>query len=326
MAFSNDGKYLGVVERRDNKDCVSLFSCSSDWGVASHFELSSELDTVSLTWSPGKSDRMCVFSSKLQCIAYVYTIDGRCLFSYCPDEIGLSMFNCQWSKCGNILAIATSASLALCNTLTWSLVKNMDVPLVLEKDSTAQVYVEEEKAIREDDMDARLARELVTQSSAAHLQYVAYKGPLQLLNGDSRLHRSHSSRKLLRPNVSLVFSNDNNYLLAMPATPELSHICWIYSVRKLTLEAVLVHDSPIVNATWSPSHEAPTSLILITSAGNVYAWTKFGAVRVELPPLDRDYGRVKSLQWNPLGKAMAFGAEAGVVCCRVAKSVKQAAA
>ena len=86
--FSPDGTYLAVIERRENKDCLSLFASSSDWGIARHFEALPDMDSLGLLWSP-KSDQIVIYSSKLQCMVCIYSLDGRCLFVYKPDDIGI---------------------------------------------------------------------------------------------------------------------------------------------------------------------------------------------------------------------------------------------
>ena len=113
---------LIVVERKQNKDCLSIFACSKDWGLARQFELYPEMDTLGVKWHP-KSDLIAVYSTKLQCVTCVYALDGRCLFIYQPQEIGISLASIAWSKCGNILAVATSQSLAIINTLTWAMIR-----------------------------------------------------------------------------------------------------------------------------------------------------------------------------------------------------------
>ena len=95
--FSPDGTYLAVIERRENKDCLSLFASSSDWGIARHFEALPDMDSLGLMWSP-KSDQIVIYSSKLQCMVCIYSLDGRCLFVYKPDDIGISkvvLCNCK---------------------------------------------------------------------------------------------------------------------------------------------------------------------------------------------------------------------------------------
>ena len=87
VEFSADGQYLAVVERRDGKDCLSLFHSAKDWRVARHYELLPDLDTQGVLWS-ANSDLIAVYSTKLQCSLAVYSLDGRCLFLYRPDDIG----------------------------------------------------------------------------------------------------------------------------------------------------------------------------------------------------------------------------------------------
>ena len=57
--------------------------------------------------------------------------------------------------------------------------------------------------------------------------------------------------------------------------------------------------------------------MILSNDGSLHFWTPNGAICFSLPPFEKDYGKVKSIQWNPLGKALALTAEEGVICCRV---------
>ena len=81
VEFSPNGQYLAVIERRDGKDCLSLFNSAKDWRVARHFELMPDLDTQGIIWS-SRSDMLAIYSTKLQCACTVFSLDGRCLFLY----------------------------------------------------------------------------------------------------------------------------------------------------------------------------------------------------------------------------------------------------
>ena len=158
--FSPNGNYLGVIERKENKDCLSLFASASDWGLARHFEALPDMDSMGLKWSPN-SDLITIYSSKLQCMLCVYSLDGRCLFVYKPEDIGLSLSSICYSNCGSILAIATSESLTVINCLTWSVISELEIPLTLsERHRRVSCLVEIEKPLTSEDVDVRIAREL----------------------------------------------------------------------------------------------------------------------------------------------------------------------
>ena len=90
------------------------------------------------------------------------TLIFRCLFIYQPQEIGISMTSISWSKCGNILAIATSQSLSVINTLTWAMIDDLDIPVTVdqEKHNDVNLLIEMEKPLTTNDVDVRVAREL----------------------------------------------------------------------------------------------------------------------------------------------------------------------
>ena len=307
IAFSPNGSYLGVVERRENKDCLSLFACSKDWGVAKHFELFPDMDTNGLIWN-AKSSLMAVYSSKLQCITCVYALDGRCLFIFKPNEIGISLSSVAWSHCGNILAIATSSSVSIMNCLTWSLVSELKIPVSLsDKDGDSiHLFVEMDKPLRTEDVDVRVARELCR--NPLDTEYVGVKQrPVELLPAKKSAYKKV-------PTVELEFSTDNKYLLAKS---NLTHVVWIWEVQSLKLSSILVHQKSLAQTLWSPRGEKLTSLLILTTDGMMHLWTSHGAICLSLPPLDQDYGKIKGIEWNPLGRALALTCQDGIVCCRV---------
>ena len=72
------------------------------------------------------------------------------------------MTSISWSKCGNILAIATSQSLSVINTLTWAMIDDLDIPVTVhqEKHNDVNLLIEMEKPLTTNDVDVRVAREL----------------------------------------------------------------------------------------------------------------------------------------------------------------------
>lgn len=305
ISFSPNGNYLAVVERRDTKDCLSLFASAQDWGVARHFELFPDMDSSGCAWN-GKSDMLAVYSSKLQAIVCIYALDGRCLFIYKPDEIGLSLNSVKWSNCGNVLALATSRGIEIINCLTWALISTLSVPVYLTESEQVHLLVEMEKPLETADVDVRVARELCR--NPLDTQYVSVlQRPVEILPMKKSSHKRC-------PTVDIEFSHDNKYLVAKANS---NHTCWIYEMSKLQLHSILVHEKPLNCTTWSPKTEKLTSLMIVTTNGSLHVWTPNGALCLSLPPLDEDYGKLKQVQWNPLGKALALTCEDGVVCCRI---------
>lgn len=167
-----------------------------------------------------------------------------------------------------------------------------------------------EKPIATQDVDLRIAREL-SSKTCLETEYIPITDrPLQLLEKS----KSNFFKKL--PSVDIEFSHDSKFILAKSSS---NHICWIWDVNKLTLKTILLHQKPLTATIWSPSGEKLTSLTILTNDGGLHIWSPDGVLCLALPPLDRDYGKIKSLQWNPLGRALAMTCLDGVVCCRVGK-------
>ena len=308
VEFSANGQYLAVVERRDGKDCLSLFHSAKDWRVARHFELLPDMDTQGVLWS-ANSDLIAIYSTKLQCCLAVYSLDGRCLFLYRPEDLGLSLFSVAWTSCGSVLAIATTNGISLINCWTWTLISDLEVPVKLDdNDPKMALFIETQKQLKAEDVDVRIARELC--STPLDTEYVlVQERPIDLLpNKKSKCKRLH--------NIDLQFSKDNKYLMAKSSS---NHLVWIWDIHRLQLYSILIHDSPISSTIWSPLTEKIHSLMILTTKGLLHLWTFKGVLCLSLPPLDKDYGRIKDVQWNPVGKALAITCQDGIVCCRIGK-------
>jgi len=73
FAFSNDGRWLALLSRKEGKDRVSIIACDS-WDVAKTFPVESG-DAADLSWSP--DDRyVAVWDNSLEYKLLVYLPNG----------------------------------------------------------------------------------------------------------------------------------------------------------------------------------------------------------------------------------------------------------
>ena len=104
IAFSSDGEYLAVAERRNCRDCINILS-TADWSLVRHWETDTE-DLAGLSWGPGR-DCMVVWDSPLYYRLLVYTIDGRCQFDYSAYQHQLGVRSVSWSPSGQLVAVGS---------------------------------------------------------------------------------------------------------------------------------------------------------------------------------------------------------------------------
>jgi len=117
MCFSNDGSYLSVVERREYKDLIGLYS-TTDWQLIKHFEVDTE-DVFDIKWSP--DDRyICAIDSSLNYNICIYTPDGRKIAKYKAYENMLGIKSVSWSPANNFLAVGSYDQVCrVFNNITW---------------------------------------------------------------------------------------------------------------------------------------------------------------------------------------------------------------
>ena len=313
VEFSHDGTFLGVVETRNGKDCISLFSCE-DWNVYHHFELdfdNSPTGCGGIKWSP-TSDSMCVLSDHLDYECHVYSIpSGQRLMCYKADRntFGMGVRSCCWSQCGKLLAIGGGDSkLRLFNCVNWSLMTELDVNHCIRKEDNASVYEEKEVCLNEVDIDLRIAKELT--SKRLETEYVSiYKRPVQVATT-----KSMKVSKICYGITEMKFSPNGLYLYVH--SDSMPTAAFVFDVMNLKLDTVLAHRHPIVKCDWGPEREKNQLMILTMDDGMLHAFTTHGVVCLGLPSIDRDY-QAHDMMWNPKGKAVALVGKNSVVCCRV---------
>uniref|UniRef100_A0A3Q2C9W8 WD repeat containing, antisense to TP73 n=1 Tax=Cyprinodon variegatus TaxID=28743 RepID=A0A3Q2C9W8_CYPVA len=139
--FSTDGSYMALAERRDCKDCISIFVCD-DWHLLRHFETETQ-DLAGLEWSPNG----CVLAVWDSCLEYkvlLYSLDGRLLSTYSAYEWSLGVKSVSWSPSSQFLAIGSyDEKVRILNHITWKKIVQFEHPAVIE--NTKTVYKEVEK-------------------------------------------------------------------------------------------------------------------------------------------------------------------------------------
>ncbi|XP_014667868.1 PREDICTED: WD repeat-containing protein WRAP73-like isoform X2 [Priapulus caudatus] len=113
LCFTHDGKYMALAERRDCKDVISIFVCSS-WELVKNKVL-------------------------------MYSVDGRCLSEYSPYRDALGIKTLSWSPSSQFLAIGSyDEKLRILNHITWKPVAEHCHPGGIESLNVV-VYKEVEK-------------------------------------------------------------------------------------------------------------------------------------------------------------------------------------
>lgn len=134
IAFTKDGRYMAVAERRDCKDFVSLFVCSN-WQLLRHFDTETQ-DLFGIEWAPNG----CILAVWDTCLEYkilLYSLDGRLLSTYQAYEWSLGIKSIAWSPSSQFLAIGSyDEKVRILNHVTWKKITEFEHPATVTNTKT----------------------------------------------------------------------------------------------------------------------------------------------------------------------------------------------
>ena len=318
VKFSKNGKFLAVVERRDGRDYVTLFTCE-DWNVYHHFEvdfLNTAKGCGGVCWSP-TSTEICLYSDHLEYECHVYSIpSGQRLMVYKADKssFGIGIRKVVWSPCGKVLGVGGGDSkLRLFNSLNWSLIAELQISHQFTKQDKTHIYEEKEISIQDVDIDIKIAKEWT--SKRIDTQYVSIdKRPVQLAQT-----KSSKSVVELYGIKDIKFSPNGLYMAII--NDSMSTSVYIFDVINLRVDTVLAHRYPVIKCEWGPGKDKSQLMILTQDDGILHAYTPHGVACLGLPTINKDY-EAHEIVWNPKGKAIALVGKTSVVCCRIGSDSK----
>ncbi|KAG0191222.1 WD repeat-containing protein wrap73 [Apophysomyces sp. BC1034] len=101
---SPDGKYIAIVEDRNGKDYVAIYS-GSTLMLLRHFATET-VDLENIRWSPD-GRFLAMWDNCLYYKLLVYRLDGELCMSYQAYEDGLGIKSVSWSPNGKLLAVGS---------------------------------------------------------------------------------------------------------------------------------------------------------------------------------------------------------------------------
>ncbi|NXF97259.1 WRP73 protein, partial [Eubucco bourcierii] len=303
IAFSRDGHYVAVAERRDCRDCVSLFVCS-DWQLLRHFDTDTQ-DLAGIEWAPNG----CVLAVWDACLEYkmlLYSLDGRLLATYCAYEWSLGIKSVAWSPSSQFLAIGSyDEKVRILNHVTWKKITEFEHPAAVVSTKTV-VYKEVEKCPAAEAQRLSLAppRALPSSLLSTHTKYDISPVP-------ASLHCVKPAADRANPKMGigmLAFSPDNCFLASK--NDNIPNAVWIWDIQKLKLFAVLEQLCPIQCFQWDPRQPR---LAVCTGNSKVYLWSPAGCVAVQVP-LEADF-QIVSLSWHSSGDSLVLLSKENFCVC-----------
>ncbi|XP_068771845.1 WD repeat-containing protein WRAP73 isoform X2 [Struthio camelus] len=243
IAFTKDGRYMALAERRDCKDFISLFVCS-DWQLLRYKIL-------------------------------LYSLDGRLLSTYQAYEWSLGIKSIAWSPSSQFLAIGSyDEKVRILNHVTWKKITEFEHPATITNPKTI-VYKEVEKSPAvETERLSFPPRALASSLFSTQSKYDISQVPVSLQYVKPIADRAN-------PKIGigmLAFSPDNCFLATK--NDNIPNAVWIWDIQKLKLFVVLEQLCAIQSFQWDPRQPR---LAVCTGNSKVYLWSPAGCVSVQVP-------------------------------------------
>uniref|UniRef100_A0A663LWM0 WD repeat containing, antisense to TP73 n=1 Tax=Athene cunicularia TaxID=194338 RepID=A0A663LWM0_ATHCN len=273
IAFTKDGRYMAVAERRDCKDFVSIFVCS-DWQLLRHFDTETQ-DLFGIEWAPNG----CVLAAWDTCLEYkilLYSLDGRLLSTYRAYEWSLGIKAIAWSPSSQFLAIGSyDEKVRILNHVTWKKITEFEHPATVASSKTI-VYKEVEKSpsVETERLSFPPTRALASSLFSTQSKYDVSQVPVSLQHIKPVADRANPKMGI----GMLAFSPDNCFLATK--NDNIPNAVWIWDVQKLKLFVVLEQLCAVQSFQWDPRQPR---LAVCTGNSKVYLWSPAGCVSVQVP-------------------------------------------
>ncbi|XP_071622812.1 WD repeat-containing protein WRAP73 isoform X1 [Heliangelus exortis] len=294
IAFTRDGRYMAVAERRDCKDFVSIFVCS-DWQLLRHFDTETQ-DLFGIEWAPNG----CVLAVWDTCLEYkilLYSLDGRLLSTYQAYEWSLGIKSIAWSPSSQFLAVGSyDEKVRILNHITWKKITEFEHPATVVNTKTI-VYKEVEKSpsVETERLSFPPTRALASSLFSTQSKYDIAQVPVSLQYVKPVADRANPKMGV----GMLAFSPDNCFLATK--NDNIPNSVWIWDIQKLKLFVVLEQLCPIQSFQWDPRQPR---LAVCTGTSKVFLWSPAGCVAVQVP-MEGDF-QIVSLSWHSSGDSMVL--------------------
>eukprot|EP00670_Eutreptiella_braarudii_P010790 CAMPEP_0174307308 /NCGR_PEP_ID=MMETSP0810-20121108/1035_1 /TAXON_ID=73025 ORGANISM="Eutreptiella gymnastica-like, Strain CCMP1594" /NCGR_SAMPLE_ID=MMETSP0810 /ASSEMBLY_ACC=CAM_ASM_000659 /LENGTH=433 /DNA_ID=CAMNT_0015414321 /DNA_START=72 /DNA_END=1370 /DNA_ORIENTATION=- len=279
VSFTRDRKYMALVERRGCKDYILVVDIDN-FAIVRRWEIDGTSDVQKLELSPDGC-RLCCIDGMFTFRALIYALDGKLLSVIAPGKAILGARTLDWSSDGSLLAIGGyDGNCRVVSHISWKAFACLEHPTSISS-NTVVVFKEQEYTAKSGEEVRGCKYEICNQ-------------PFQLPQRTGASDKA--SAKLGVKKVA--FSCDGLYMCTCDeSTP---NCVFIWSIRKMCLEAVLVHMKPVKSVQWDPCH---TRLGICTGVKRFYLWSPSGCTCVDT--VHPEFS-VQNFTWNADGCALVL--------------------
>mmetsp|Transcript_26229 Transcript_26229/g.47281 ORF Transcript_26229/g.47281 Transcript_26229/m.47281 type:complete len:439 (-) Transcript_26229:339-1655(-) len=279
--FTQDLKYAALVQRRDCKDNILVLDLDH-FVVMRRWDTDNSSDIQSLNWSPDGCHICCIDCMFLY-RAFIYSLDGKLLSVITNPNAVLGINTFEWSNDSRLIVLGGyDGQCKVVSHITWKDFATLDHPPTIAI-NTAIIFQEQE-----------YCEEDITGQEVKRCQYVVCEQPFQVPQrpgGPDKLGTKVGIRQAQ-------FSPDGVYLCTVL---EQHPTCvWIWAMRRMALEALVVQMKPVKAVHWDPVH---TRLGICTGAKRFYLWSPGGCTCVDT--VHPDFA-VQAFGWSADGAALVL--------------------
>jgi WD40 repeat protein len=309
VAFSKDGKFVAIAERREAKDFINLFSCVK-WTLLKQVAMDTT-DLFGIEWSPN-SHYICAWDSIVECKLQILNVAGHILktVSFYNDFLGIKAV--RWSHDSRLLAVSTHDEVVrILDHINWNPVITLSHPSKVDIPDLP-LYVETEVVEEEKSESDKFWKKVTTKSfSTYQVHYQPVILPVTPIDEQ-------------KPNpplgVSLMdFSPDSKYFFTR--NDNLPTVLWIWNIVTQKQIGLIAQKQAIKNARWQPQPavterkfekstereeaEREISPILVFASGihSIFTWSLAGCGCIEMP---FPGFMAHNLLWNPSGDSVTI--------------------
>jgi len=324
IAQSRNKKYLAVVERREHRDYIGVYS-QEVWELILRFKVDTT-DLEDCLWST--DDRvLCCYDNPLEYRFLIYTPRGQKLAQFQAYENALGIKSISFSPKSRFLTVGSYDQVCrVFNTLTWRQLADYEHPSTIKKTPLFKkaVVFQEVFADQIDSMD-HLAMDFDIDDGKSISSGTTNMSNLtmtsNLLRQTVKTARNQGQDKKRKYNLgSLPISvkemkvelDDNPKVgisrcewspsgeLLATVNDNMPMTLWIWSMSRLNLMSVLDHKDKVTSFKWGPGGEEER-LAICCGNDKLYLWTKSGTAIIRCRA---NRYIVNDLRWSPTGDSM----------------------